>query len=91
MKKLQVKAKKILVHRRGRLVAIEVSNRRYRNHKARCDCLGWWFPHRRHSRASPETLRTRGTFGCDHAPRPNIVYTQQGSSTEITFVDDCPF
>lgn len=83
----------IYLTRRGATVPYNVSNRRYRNHKQRCDCLGFWFPHRVGSRASPELFLSHGTFGCEHARRPNVVYRHSGTGMMVEFTDPdtCPF
>lgn len=51
------------------LVALRAASRRQRNTRLRCDCSGYWFPHR----------RTGGA--CEHGPRSEFYLAlRQGVS-----------
>lgn len=47
----------------------KLTPKRARNRRLICYCSGYWFPHRRGSRASEFFQKTYGTIGCYHAGR----------------------
>jgi hypothetical protein len=44
--------------------------RKLKNQKLKCECSGWWFPHRRGSNASDHAREVYGTGGCRFVETP---------------------